>query len=85
MTRIPASYAGLYTEADIDEAARDLSAMLADHEGEDDPVWRAALDAQIRDATGWLAEMIEMVRGPALPLTLPIGLPAPGPVWRVGK
>lgn len=70
----------LYTEADIEEAARDLATLLALQEDESDPAWRAALDEEIAADTRWLAEMIEAVRGPALPLVLPIGLPAPGPL-----
>jgi hypothetical protein len=72
----------LYTEDDIMEAARDLATLLAMQEDEADPAWRAALDEEISADTKWLAEMVEAVRGPALPLVLPIGLPAPGPVWR---
>jgi hypothetical protein len=82
---IPASYATLYTEADIDEAVRDLAASLEDHENEADPAWRAALSESIAADTKWLAEMIDSVRGPQLPLTLPIGLAAPRAVrgvWR---
>jgi hypothetical protein len=50
---------------DINGAAHDLAALLAAHEAETDPAWRAALDAQIRDATAWLAEMIETTHRPA--------------------
>jgi hypothetical protein len=71
----------LYTEDDIQEAARDLATLLAMQEDEAEPAWRAALDEEIAADTRWLAEMIEAVRGPALP----IGLPAPGPVWRAGE
>lgn len=77
--RIPASYASIYTEADIAESVADLAIILQQAEEETDPNWREALMAMARDDAAWLAELIELVRGPALPLRLPIGLPAPGP------
>lgn len=75
----------LYTEADIADAAADLATLMAQRGEETDPAWCDALDDMIRGDAEFLGEMLEAVRGPALPLVLPIGLPAPGPrVGRVG-
>lgn len=76
-------FTDLYTEADIAEAERDLAMLMEQHEAEEDPGLRQMLADWIEIDSAWLAEMIESVRGPVLPLRLPIGLPAPGPVWRV--
>jgi hypothetical protein len=72
----------LYTIEDIDDAARDLAALLAQHEAEPDPAWRAALADMIQSDTAFLAEMREAVM-PPLPLVLPLGLPAPRAGWGV--
>lgn len=74
--RIPLSTLALYTADDIADAERDLASLTAERDAEDDPHWRAVLADWIEDDTAWLAEMID---GVALPLVLPIGLPAPGP------
>ena len=70
-----------YTPADIDDAARDLAYLLAEHEAETDPHWRDELARWVVDDARWLAEMMDVVQ-PPLPLVMPIGLPAPGP-WSV--
>ena len=72
-----------YTPDDIEDAARDLAQLLADHEAETDPHWREVLSGWIADDARWLAEMLDVVQ-PPLPLVMPIGLPAPRPgeVWK---
>lgn len=72
----------LYTETDIQDAAADLATLMQHRDEETDAAWCDALDDMIAGDTAFLAEMIEEVRGPRLPLWLPIGLPAPG--WRGG-
>lgn len=71
-----------YTADDVDDAARDLALLMAEHAEETDPVWRDELARWIVDDARWLAEMMDVVQ-PPLPLVMPIGLPAPGPmeVW----
>ena len=77
--RIPLSTLALYTADDIADAERELAYLMAEHAECDDPVWREELARWIADDAAWLAEMTEAV-APPLPLVLPIGLPAPGPV-----
>ena len=72
----------LYTLEDIDDAALDLATLMAQHEAEPDPAWRAALADMIQSDTAFLAEMRESVM-PPLPLVLPLGLPAPRSGWGV--
>jgi hypothetical protein len=72
----------LYTLEDIEDAARDLATLLAQHEAEPDPAWRAALADMIQSDTAFLAEMREAVM-PPLPLVLPLGVPAPRAGWGV--
>lgn len=72
-----------YTADDVDDAARDLALLMAEHAEETDPHWRDELARWIVDDARWLAEMMDVVQ-PPLPLVMPIGLPAPGPmeVWK---
>ncbi len=77
MTRHP-SYMDAYTAEDVEDAARDLAALLEAHAQETDPAWRDVLADHIRSDAQWLAEMREAVF-PSLPFRLPIGLPAPAP------
>jgi len=72
------SYMVQYTAEDVEDAARDLAAQLAQLDEETDPHWRAVLAEHIADDAQWLAEMRETVF-PALPFILPLGLPAPLP------
>jgi len=72
-----------WTHDDIEDAARDLATLLAQHEAEDDPAWRVALADMIQSDAAFLAEMREAVM-PQLPLMLPLGLPAPRAGWGVG-
>lgn len=81
MTR---SYMSLYDASDVEEAARDLAEIMAAHEAETDEEIRAMYADWIASDTEWLAEMREAVF-PTLALTLPLGLPAPGPMWGVGR
>jgi hypothetical protein len=71
-----------WTHDDIEDAARDLATLLAHHEEETDPAWRAALADMIQSDAVFLAEMREAVM-PPLPLVLPLGLPAPRAEWGV--
>ena len=75
MTIIPPSYSDIYTLADVEEAERDLAAVMAERDATDDPDWRTALDAFVADDTAWLAEMMEMIE-PMLPMAMPLA-PAP--------
>jgi hypothetical protein len=68
----------------IEITERELSELLSEHETETDPFWRDVLATWIAIDTEWLAEMHAVVF-PPLPFTLPLGLPAPGPVWGVGR
>lgn len=72
------SYMVQYTPEDVEDAARDLAAQMAQLDEETDPHWRAVLAEHIADDARWLAEMREAVF-PALPFILPLGLPAPLP------
>lgn len=62
----------------IEETERELAQRLAEHETETDPMWRDVLAMWIEIDTAWLAEM-HAAASPPLPLSLPLGLPAPGP------
>lgn len=77
-------YMAIYTADDVADAERDLAALIEAHAEETDPVWRDMLADQIRSDAQFLAEMREAVF-PALPFALPLGLPAPGPMWGVGR
>lgn len=71
MTRLlPAAHYALCTAADLADAARDLAALMAQHEAEDDPAYRAHLAEMIASDAAYLAEMMEHIC-PALPLVLP--------------
>lgn len=74
----------LYTADDVEEAARDLAEVMAAHEAETDPELKAMYAEWVEIDSAWLAEMREAVY-PTLRLTLPIGLPAPGPMWEAGR
>ena len=74
----------LYTAEDVEEAARDLAEIMAAHEAETDEEIRAMYAEWIASDSEWLAEMREAVF-PTLALMLPLGLPAPGPMWEVGR
>ena len=78
------SYMHAYTADDVAEAARDLALLLDAHAEETDAKWADVLADHIASDARWLAEMIEVV-SPPLPLGLPLGLPAPGPVWGMGR
>jgi hypothetical protein len=71
----------LYTADDLAEAERDLAWLLEQHEAEEDPAQRDMLADWIAMDSQFLAEMREVV-APALPFILPLGVPAPRPVWR---
>jgi cytosine/adenosine deaminase-related metal-dependent hydrolase len=73
-----------YTADDVAEAARDLALLLDAHAEETDAKWADVLADHIASDARWLAEMIEVV-SPPLQFTLPMGLPAPGPVRGVGR
>lgn len=68
------------TADDVEDAARDLAWLMEQHAEETDPEARAMLAEWIETDAAWLAEMREAVY-PTLRLTLPLGLPAPGPRW----
>ena len=72
------------TADDVEEAERDLAFLMQQHAEETDPEARAMLAEWIESDTAWLAEMREAVY-PTLRLMLPLGLPAPGPMWGVGR
>lgn len=74
----------LYTAEDVEDTARDLALLMAQHETETDPEIRAWLAEWIDNDTQWLAEMREAVF-PTLALMLPLGLLAPGPRWEAGR
>ena len=78
------SYMHAYTADDVAEAERDLAMLIEEHAEETDAKWADVLADHIASDARWLAEMIEVV-SPPLPLGLPLGLPAPGPVWGVGR
>ena len=78
------SYMLAYTADDVAEAARDLELLLDAHAEETDAKWADVLADHIASDARWLAEMIDVV-SPPLPLVMPLGLPAPGPVWGVGQ
>jgi hypothetical protein len=77
-------FATLYTAEDVEETARDLAFLIEQHAEETDPEARAMLADWIESDTAWLAEMREAVY-PTLRLMLPLGLPAPGPRWEMGR
>jgi len=58
---IPRSYAHILTPDDVEQAERDLAALLDQHDAEPDPRWRDVLAGWIDDDAKWLAEMREMV------------------------
>jgi hypothetical protein len=58
---IPRSYAAVLTPDDVEQAERDLAALLDQHDAETDPRWRDVLAGWIADDEAWLAEMREMV------------------------
>ena len=78
------TYMLAYTADDVAEAARDLALLLDAHAEETDAKWADVLADHIASDARWLAEMIDVV-SPPLPLALPMGQPAPGPVWGVGR
>ena len=78
------SYMHAYTVDDVAAAERDLAMLIEEHAEETDAKWADVLADHIASDARWLAEMIEVV-SPPLPLGLPLGLPAPGPVWGVGR
>lgn len=80
---VPFYMAG-YTADDVEDAERDLAEIIAAHAEETDPELRAMYAEWIEIDTAWLAEMREAVF-PVLRLVLPLGLPAPGPMWGVGR
>lgn len=71
-------YMAEYTAEDVEDFAADLAALMAQHDEEPDPAYRAVLAEHIASDAQWLAEMREAVF-PALPFVLPLGLPAPLP------
>lgn len=75
-------YMAGYTIEDVEDAERDLAALVAAHAEEEDPFWRAMMAEHIVSDSAWLAEMREAVF-PALAFVLPLGLPAPGPVREI--
>lgn len=78
------SYMLAYTADDVAEAERDLALLIEEHAEETDAKWADVLADHIASDARWLAEMIEVV-SPPLPLSLPLGLPAPGPMWRATR
>jgi hypothetical protein len=58
---IPRSYAAVLTPDDVEAVARDLAALLDQHDAEPDPRWRDVLAGWIDDDAKWLAEMRKMV------------------------
>lgn len=78
-SRIP-FYMEVYTPDDVEEAERDLAALIQQHAEEEDPGLRQMLANWIEIDSAWLAEMREAVY-PSLPFRLPIGLPAPVARW----
>ena len=77
-------YMALYNAEDVEDAERDLAALIEAHAEETDPEWRDMLADQIKSDAEFLVEMRDAVF-PALRLVLPLGMPAPGPVWGAGR
>lgn len=69
---------GLYTAQDVAELERDLAFLRACLADETDAAEVARLREWIRDDAAYLAA-VRAVVAPALPMILPIGLPAPAP------